>query len=60
MTRNEEIKQLRQSGKTLEEIGQQFNLTRERVRQIVDKKYKERYKAYQKAYQKKLIRKLTT
>ena len=33
-TRDAEICEMRRAGKTLEEIGQQYNLTRERVRQI--------------------------
>jgi DNA-directed RNA polymerase sigma subunit (sigma70/sigma32) len=35
--RDKEIIAMRMQGKTLEEIGSTFNLTRERVRQIISK-----------------------
>lgn len=35
MIRNEEIKMLREQGKTLQEIGDTFNLSKERIRQII-------------------------
>lgn len=37
MTRNEQMAEMRAAGKTLEEIGQHFGITRERVRQLVGK-----------------------
>lgn len=37
ISRNEKILNMRRSGKTLEEIGLKFNITRERVRQIIAK-----------------------
>lgn len=35
--RNEEIVKLRRSGMTLQQVGERFQITRERVRQIVER-----------------------
>lgn len=37
MTRIEEMKTLREQGKTLQEIGDKFGITRERVRQLLER-----------------------
>ncbi len=40
--RREEIKKMRDKGLTLQEIGDHFNITRERVRQVLDKYFRMR------------------
>lgn len=43
MTRNEEIKELREQGLTYEEIGKKYGLSRQRVEQICKKLYHKDY-----------------
>ncbi len=43
--RDDLIRKMRGEGKTLQEIGDFFNISRERVRQVLDKDYKSKRKA---------------
>ncbi len=47
--RAELMREMRDAGKTLQYIGDVFDLTRERVRQILDTKYKKKRSVYRKA-----------
>ena len=49
--RDWEILQLRVSGVTLEQIGKKFEISRERVRQIVKKSFDSMFKQYQKYFE---------